>query len=170
MTAGRGRRLALAGALVLAAAAAGAGLAGPAMGLFSGSRPTTLGFAGGRFADGDWRPNWVSSTAPADDARHRVAPLAFRGDAARAWACLAEAISATQRATVVSRSAAYLHAEFASRGLGFVDDGEFALDAAAGVIHVKSAARLGVRDFGVNRARIEALRAALAACAGQASG
>ena len=46
--------------------------------------------------------------------------------------------------------------------MGFVDDAEFALDASARVIHAKSAARLGVRDFGVNRKRIEAIRASFA--------
>jgi len=52
--------------------------------------------------------------------------------------------------------------EFASKGLGFVDDAEFALDGAARVIHAKSAARLGIRDFSVNRDRVEAIRARLA--------
>jgi len=47
--------------------------------------------------------------------------------------------------------------------MGFVDDVELALDPAHSVIQVRSAARVGVRDFGVNRARVEALRAALAA-------
>jgi uncharacterized protein (DUF1499 family) len=99
---------------------------------------------------------------PASDARHHVAPIAFAGEAARAWAALEAAIAAMPRATVVTRSPGYLHVEFASRGLGFVDDAEFALDAPARVIHVKSAARLGIRDFSVNRERVEALRAALA--------
>jgi uncharacterized protein (DUF1499 family) len=43
----------------------------------------------------------------------------------------------------------------------FVDDVEFSLDPAGGVIHVRSAARMGIRDFGVNRARVESLRRAL---------
>jgi uncharacterized protein (DUF1499 family) len=45
--------------------------------------------------------------------------------------------------------------------LGFVDDVEFALDAANSVIHVRSGSRLGVRDFGVNRIRIETIRSAV---------
>ena len=36
-------------------------------------------------------------------------------------------------------------------------------DRTAGVIHVRSASRLGRKDFGVNRERIEALRRQLAA-------
>jgi uncharacterized protein (DUF1499 family) len=39
-----------------------------------------------------------------------------------------------------------------------VDDAEFWLDPAAGVIQVRSASRLGSKDFGVNRKRIEAIR------------
>jgi uncharacterized protein (DUF1499 family) len=42
-----------------------------------------------------------------------------------------------------------------------VDDVEFYFDGKAGLIHVRSASRLGRRDFGVNRARVEALRARL---------
>ena len=37
----------------------------------------------------------------------------------------------------------------------FVDDVEFFYDDKAGLIHVRSASRLGRRDFGVNRARVE---------------
>ncbi|HQY48650.1 MAG TPA: DUF1499 domain-containing protein [Usitatibacteraceae bacterium] len=162
MTGGGWRRraaVALAAAVLAATAVA---LAGPAVGLFSGSRPDSLGFAGGRFAPGDWRPNWVSSTIARDDARHFVAPLAIAGDPSAAWAALEVALAAMPRATIVTRSPGYLHVEFASKGLGFVDDAEFALDGAAGVIHVKSAARLGIRDFSVNRDRVEAIRAALA--------
>ncbi len=153
----RARRAAAIAAAALALAVAAAVLAGPSLGLFSGTRPATLGYSQGRFAPGDWRPNWVSSTVPRDDAHH-VAPLAFAGDPAAAWAALEAAIAAIPRATVVTRAAGYLHVEFASKGLGFVDDAEFALDAAAGVIHVKSAARLGIRDFSVNRDRVQALR------------
>ena len=149
------------GVAVLALAGLAAVLVGPSLGLFSGSRPATLGYSGGRFAEGDWRPNWVSSTVPATDAQHHVAPIAFAGDAAQAWAALESAVAAMPRATIVGRSPGYLHAEFASRRLGFVDDAEFALDASARVIHAKSASRLGIRDFSVNRDRVEAIRAAL---------
>ena len=58
-------------------------------------------------------------------------------------------------------SAAYLYAEFKSAGLGFVDDVEFALDEKASIIHVRSASRMGMRDFNVNRARIDSIRAQL---------
>lgn len=161
MIPGRARRLALVGSAALAVSGLAAVLFGPSLGLLSGSRPGSLGFAGGRFANGDWRPNWVSSTAPRDDVKHHVAPIGFRADADRAWAALESAIAAMPRAKVITRSPGYLHVEFASKGLRFVDDTEFALDRPAGVIHVKSAARLGVRDFSVNRDRVETIREGL---------
>ena len=71
---------------------------------------------------------------------------------------LAAIVKASPRVTVVTEHASYLYAEFKSAGMGFVDDVEFALDEKAGVIQVRSASRLGVRDFGVNRTRIESIR------------
>ena len=161
MTAGRARRRAVTGIAALVLAGLAAVLAGPSMGLFSGSRPAALGFQAGRLAEGGGPPNGGSSPAARGDAQPPIAPIAIEGDAAQAWAALGVVIAAMPRATIVTRSPGYLHAEFASKGLGFVDDAEFALDAAAGVIHVKSAARLGIRDFSVNRDRVEAIRAAL---------
>jgi uncharacterized protein (DUF1499 family) len=157
----RAGRAALTGIAALALAGLAAAFLGAALGLFSGSRPADLGFGQGRFAPGDWRPNWVSSTAARDDTTHYVAPIATSGDPAAAWANLEAVIAAMPRATAVTRTPGYLHVEFSSRSLGFVDDTQFALDAAGGVIHVKSAARLGLRDFSVNRGRVEAIRAAI---------
>jgi len=45
----------------------------------------------------------------------------------------------------------------------YVDDTEFWFDPGAGVVQVRSASRVGSSDLGVNRARIEAIRARLAA-------
>jgi len=157
--AGRARRV-LAALGVLAALAGLAVAIGASMGLFSGSRPADLGLAGGKLRGGDGRPNWVSSQVSAADA-HYLAPFAVRGDPDRAWQALEAAVRAEAGAKVVTRRPGYLHAEFSSRAMGFVDDAEFALDSAAGVIHVRAGARLGIRDFGVNRARVERLRDAV---------
>jgi uncharacterized protein (DUF1499 family) len=63
-------------------------------------------------------------------------------------------------ARITDSAGPYLHAEFRSRLWGFVDDVEFRVDAAARVIHVRSASRQGYSDLGVNRKRVEALRKA----------
>lgn len=130
---------------------------GQPMGLFSGSRPDGLGFNHGRFKPPSWKSNSVSSTVDQSDS-HYIAPLAFSGDPAAAWSKLASVVKAQAGATVISAQPGYLYAEFKSAGMGFVDDVEFALDARAQVIHLRSASRLGSRDFGVNRRRIENLR------------
>jgi uncharacterized protein (DUF1499 family) len=144
-------------------AAAAASLLGGCMGLFAGTAPT-LGATGGKLAPCPASPNCVSSQADrANDAAHYVAPFASGGAPEAAWAALREIVRTAERARVVSEQPGYLRAEFASRVLGFVDDVEFLLDPAARTIHVRSSSRLGYRDFGVNRERIEALRAKLAA-------
>ncbi|MNC92870.1 hypothetical protein D3C83_93790 [compost metagenome] len=76
-------------------------------------------------------------------------------------AAVRKAVETMARATVVRHERDYLYAEFRSKLLGFVDDVEFTYDEKAGVIHVRSASRLGRKDFGVNRARVEALRSRL---------
>jgi uncharacterized protein (DUF1499 family) len=88
-----------------------------------------------------------------------VAPIPFRGSALDAIAAARRAVETMARATVVRHEANYLHAEFRSKLMGFVDDVEFTHDEQAGLLHVRSASRLGRRDFEVNRDRVEALRA-----------
>jgi uncharacterized protein (DUF1499 family) len=138
-------------------------LGGRAMGLFAGKPPANLGVKNGRLAPCPRSPNCVASQGDAADAAHYIAPIAFKGDAGAAWRALRETVVAAERVTVVNERDGYLRAEFATKFIGFVDDVEFLLDATARVVHVRSASRLGYRDFGVNRARIEALRARLAA-------
>lgn len=154
------KRIFLALLVLIALAAALAGIeyfGGQPMGLFSGSRPANLGFNAGKFSPPSWKPNSVSSTVEKSD-KHYIEPLTFSGAPADAWKKLQGIVKASPRANVVNENAGYLYAEFKSAGLGFVDDAEFALDEKASVIHVRSGARLGIRDFDVNRKRIEAIR------------
>ena len=121
--------------------------------MFDWRRPANLGVSNGRLAPCRRTPNCVSSQADPADAEHYIAPIPFRGDAMSA---IRQAVAAMPRATVISQTSDYLYAEFRSRLLGYVDDVEFFFDGNA--IHVRSASRLGRRDFGVNRARVERLR------------
>jgi uncharacterized protein (DUF1499 family) len=59
---------------------------------------------------------------------------------------------------LVTREPGYLYAQCSTPRLKFTDDLEFALDAAASVIHLRSASRLGAKDFGVNRSRMQDVR------------
>jgi uncharacterized protein (DUF1499 family) len=155
------KRLAYAFLALLAVASATVGIeyfGGQPMGLFAGSRPAVIGFSAGKFAPPSWKPNCVSSTVEKSDDKHFIAPIAYSGASADAWKKLVSVVKSNPRVTLINETANYLYVEFKSAGLGFVDDVEFALDEKAGVIQVRSASRLGVRDFGANRARVEAIR------------
>jgi uncharacterized protein (DUF1499 family) len=122
---------------------------------FSFRRPANLGVTDGRLAPCKRTPNCVSSQADAADREHYIAPLAFRGS----MQDLRKAVEGMERATVISAERNYLYAEFRSRLMRYVDDVELYYDERAALVHVRSASRLGRRDFGVNRNRVEALRA-----------
>ena len=68
-----------------------------------------------------------------------------------------------QGAKVVQANSGYLYVQFTTGRLKWVDDPEFWFDPQAGVVQVRSASRLGRKDHGANRARIEAVRARLVA-------
>ena len=143
-------------------------LAAGQAGLLAGRPPTDLGVRDGRLKPPSRTPNSVSSqddlwpgVAQRDQAR--IAPLSLSGDGPQTIAKLRAIVASMPGATVVTARPDYLHVSFRTRWLGFVDDAEFWFDPVAQVVQVRSAARVGRRDFGVNRARIEALRARLAA-------
>lgn len=121
--------------------------------MFDWRRPKNLGVLEGRLAPCRRTPNCVSSQADPADREHYIEPIAFKGDAI---AAVRKAVESLPRTRVISADSHYLYAEFRSRLMRYVDDVEFLFDGTS--IHVRSASRLGRRDFGVNRARIEELR------------
>jgi len=126
--------------------------------MFNWRRPTNLGVTDGRLAPCKRTPNCVSSQADPADREHYIAPVEFRGS----MADLRRAVESMERATVITAERNYLYAEYRTRLLRYVDDVELYYDERQGVVHVRSASRLGRRDFGVNRKRVEALRGAIA--------
>lgn len=123
-----------------------------------GTRPETLGVSDGRLSP--CRSDKGSCLCSQDQGPYRVPPFAFSGDPYDAMTRMVAVLLQQPRATIVTQTREYLHAEFESRWLGRVDDLEFLLVAAESVIHVRSASRLPVPDLGLNRARVEELREA----------
>lgn len=155
-----GRRL-----LVRAAALLGAGLFGVLAaawaGAFSGSPPGgAIGVADGRLAPVRTE-HWNAVSSFADTEYHRIAPLDAGADPQASFAALRRLVAGWPGARIVGEAPGYLYAEFRTPLMRFVDDVEFLLDGPAGLIHVRSASRLGRRDFGANRKRVEAIRAKL---------
>lgn len=118
----------------------------------SGSAP-----AGSRLAPCPDSPNCVSSQSPPGP--HAIEPLALRQGSDQALLCIKNIVSSLKRARITAEEGTYLRAEFRTL-LGFVDDVEFEVDTPSGLIHMRSASRLGYWDLGVNRRRLERIRSA----------
>lgn len=122
---------------------------------FSMRRPANLGVKDGRLAPCRRSPNCVSSQADPVDKEHYIAPISFSGTMEE----LRKAIAGLELATIVEAKDDYLYAEFRTPVLRFVDDVELYYEKENSLIQVRSASRLGRRDFKANRRRVEQLRA-----------
>lgn len=139
------------------------------LGFLRGHPPASLGTqmnaTGPQLAPPSLTPNSVSSQATRypnhpQAAYAAIAPFTWAAPdtGAAALARLAALLQDTPGVTVVEQREGYVRAEAQTHWLKFVDDVELLLDEPAGVIQVRSASRLGRKDFGANRARVEALR------------
>jgi uncharacterized protein (DUF1499 family) len=103
------------------------------------------------------KPNCVSTQAT--DAGHSIAPFHYEGVPAEAMQRLANILETTPGTTIVQRDDSSIRVQFRTRFLRFIDDAIFVIDDVTKTVHFRSASRLGRRDFGVNRKRLETIRA-----------
>lgn len=115
-----------------------------------------IGLVDGKLTPCPDSPNCVCSQSA--DETHAIEPLRYEGTKAAAKERILSVIRTMKHATIVQEREVYLHIEFASALLRFKDDVEFYFPADSGIIHVRSASRVGYFDFGVNRRRIEDIR------------
>lgn len=102
------------------------------------------------------RDHCVSSQEPGT--KYFVEPLRYSGSREQARETLQRIVDGMPGADIQTASPDYLHATFTSRFMRYVDDLELLFPEAGGLVQVRSSSRLGHSDFGVNRARVEALR------------
>ena len=105
-------------------------------------------------------PAYVSSHAAAWWIQ-RVTPFRVSGDRAAQLRRLRRIVAEMPRTEVIEATDEYLHAVCRTL-LGFRDDLEFRFCPVEDVVHVQSASRVGLFDFGVNRRRVERVRKGLA--------
>ncbi|OYU33040.1 MAG: hypothetical protein CFE39_00940 [Comamonadaceae bacterium PBBC2] len=134
------------------------------LGFLRGRAPSDLGVRDGRLKPPALTPNSVSSQADLypshpQQAFASIQPLKFSGDANQAMARLVALLHNTKGMVVIAQEPEYVYAQSTTALLKFTDDVEFAVDREAHVIHVRSASRIGRKDFNVNRARVETIRA-----------
>lgn len=123
----------------------------PDVGVPAGASPAALAPCGAR-------RNCVRSGEPG-----APPPIPYAGSRAETERALLAALATLPRTRIARHDGDYVRAECRSRVFRFVDDLELLLDDARGVVHVRSASRVGRDDFGVNRRRVAALHAAMAA-------
>ena len=136
------------------------------LGFLQGTAPTDLGVRDGKLKPPSMTENSVTSQAALypDHPQRKyadIAPLPVKGEGPATIAQIKAIVEGMDGAKVVKSEPGYLYAQFTTKLMKYVDDVEFWFDPAAIVIQVRSASRVGRGDLGVNRKRIEAVRAAL---------
>ncbi len=129
--------------------------------------PIQLGVVDGQLAPCPDKPNCVESQT--DQASHQLEPLHYECDSQAAWTALQTVIGERARTKVIVNDERYMHCECRSFLLRFVDDLEFLHMPEQKTIQVRSASRTGHSDMGVNRKRVESIRASWAAALASAT-
>ncbi len=99
--------------------------------------------------------NCVCSERP--DEKAFIEPLAYSTTAEDAWHRLKLIIIETG-GKITAENEGYLHAQYVTPLMRFVDDVELRLDSESSLIHIRSASRVGKSDLGANRQRVERIR------------
>ena len=117
--------------------------------------PMDIGLNDGRLAPCPDRPNCVISQS--GDKRHHIDPIVYEGEKSAAVETIQQVVQGLAGTRIVTQTDHYLHVEFRSKIMGFVDDVEFFFPDTT-IIHMRSASRVGYSDFGVNLKRLEKIR------------
>jgi uncharacterized protein (DUF1499 family) len=124
----------------------------------SGTAPINIGINDGKLTPCLTTPNCVSSGAR-NDPQHYIDPIKYESSSAEAYAKIEQILESQKRTKIITKTDNYIYAQSTSRLMGFIDDVEFYFNPETQLIDVRSASRLGESDLGVNRKRIEQIRA-----------
>jgi uncharacterized protein (DUF1499 family) len=115
------------------------------------------GLVDGRLTRCPDKPNCVCSENR-EAAGHYIQALELSEQSAENGKARIVAIIAESGGVITSDQADYIAATFTSPLFGFVDDLEIRVDIDAGLIHFRSASRVGYGDLGANRKRVELIQ------------
>ncbi len=102
------------------------------------------------------KPNCVFSKSQKEYAI--IEPLPLLGDKETSLKKIKEVMAKLPRTKLIKEGPNYLHFTSTTKIMRFTDDVEFEIDEKNNVVHIKSASRVGYKDFGTNRERVEEIR------------
>lgn len=120
---------------------------------------TNLGINEGKLQSCPKTPNCINSQSGTEG--QKVQSINYTGTQKEAHERLLQIIKTEKRTKTITVQGNYIRVEFTSALFRFVDDVEFYFPEGQerdGVIHVRSASRIGHSDLGANRKRIERIR------------
>lgn len=121
--------------------------------------PAAAGAAAPQVAPCSWTPNCVSSYGKPGESKY-IAPLRPRPAEKEPMKRLKSVVSAMPGAKLVVEQPFLLKYEFTTAKMKFIDDVQFSFSPRTGLIEMRSASRIGISDFGVNRDRLDRVRSA----------
>lgn len=123
-------------------------------------KPDVIGLQDGKLAQCPGKPNCVLSQDADED--HAIEAIAYSGSVDQAKDALRSAVAAydSENAEWQADEGNYMYVTFTTSLMRYVDDVEFLIE--DGVVHVRSASRVGHSDLGANRKRVEAIRVSIA--------
>jgi len=128
------------------------------MAVLSQKQPDSLGLQSGMLKPCPDSPNCVCSESHSKgDQQHFIEPIAGNKET---WENLKQ-VMIERGGEVQAETADYMHIIFSTAIFHYVDDVELRFDRGRGLIHIRSASRIGRSDFGVNRKRMESIKKAL---------
>ena len=121
-----------------------------------------IGVSKGQFLPCPPTPNCVSSQSDITDTEHYEAPLPYTIGSKNVIPIVAKLVSEGPRSEIMTQTDRYIHATYKSAIFRFVDDVEFLVDPKTKNLHIRSLARMGTGDMGVNRRRVRSIKDKLA--------
>ncbi len=116
-----------------------------------------IGLKGVFFAPCDGRWNCVISQV-VNKQKANIRPITYTCSKEEAYERMLEVIQDYPDTKIITKADNYIHAEFTIGKMRYIDDVEFYFPEGQKLIHVRSASRVGIYDFGVNKKRVKAIK------------
>ncbi len=102
------------------------------------------------------KPNCVSSQSKTEYAK--IAPFSIKTNLEETKKHITSIMNNLPRTSLIKNEGNYLHFTAKTKFIRFTDDVEFLIDEPNKTVHIRSASRIGYKDFGTNRKRVEFIR------------